>query len=360
MKTFLSSTYVDLVNHRKAAAEAVERLGHQVGHMEVFGARPEEPTNACFREIDECDLFLGIYGHRYGYVPDGSHVSITEAEFDYAQKNSKPVFCFLVDGDHPWPPKMIESEPGRSKLSSFKARIGSRLVRDTFTTPDDLAYKVATALGRYLSTLDNAGTVTLPHPTMRHEEFFDKVLSEISSLRNELQGQKKLMTKVDHIYGILTFPSSTDNIRRGNTLPSIFNGSWIDLVSNTALYPRLVNGEIIVPYCYGGDSHLTGVFFDFRQKSERVFFARFKWIEDEIQGFAYIQLSSLNNATGGWWFSEDMPKKALEDWKRVNLKLPRMNEMTLSRRSQRKLPKWVDVFFRESENTLLSQLYADA
>ena len=26
MKTFLSSTYVDLVSHRKAAAEALERL----------------------------------------------------------------------------------------------------------------------------------------------------------------------------------------------------------------------------------------------------------------------------------------------------------------------------------------------
>jgi hypothetical protein len=160
MKTFLSSTYVDLANHRKAAAEAVERLGHQVGHMEVFGARPEEPSDVCLSEIDECDLFVGIYAHRYGYVPDGSHLSITESEFDHARKNNKPAFCFLVDEDHPWPPKMIEKEPGRSKLSNFKAKIGSRLARDTFTTPDDLAYKVAAALGRYLSTLDNAGTVS--------------------------------------------------------------------------------------------------------------------------------------------------------------------------------------------------------
>ena len=97
MKTFLSSTYVDLVEHRKAAGEALERLGQQAGRMEVFGARPEEPIDACLNEIDECDLFVGIYAYRYGYIPEGSDVSITEAEFDHAKRHNKPVFCFLID-----------------------------------------------------------------------------------------------------------------------------------------------------------------------------------------------------------------------------------------------------------------------
>ena len=43
MKVFLSSTYIDLIEHRKAAKEALERLGQQVGGMEIFGARDEEP-----------------------------------------------------------------------------------------------------------------------------------------------------------------------------------------------------------------------------------------------------------------------------------------------------------------------------
>jgi hypothetical protein len=361
MKTFLSSTYVDLVNHRKAAAEAVERLGHQVGRMEVFGARPEESSGACLSEIDECDLFVGIYAHRYGYVPDGYHVSITEAEFDHAQKNNKPVFCFLVDEDYPWPPKMIENDPGRSKLSSFKAKIGSQLVRDTFRSPEDLAYKVAAALGRYLSTLDNARTVRPARLTMGQKEFFNKAISEISNLRLELQSQKELLKKVDHIYDLLQLPSSIDGHRMSNALALVFNGYWIDSDTNTALYPRLVDGELLVPYCYGGKSHLTGVFFDFRQKSEGVFFARFKWINAPIQGFAYIEVSGSNQATGGWWYSEDVPKQALEDLERFNPILPRMNQMTLSRLPQpKRLPKWVDAFFRHPKNTHLSQLYADA
>lgn len=166
MKTFLSSTYLDLADYRRAAVDALERLGQQVGRMEVFGARPEEPSQVCLAEIDDCDLMVGIYAHRYGFVPDGTHVSITEAEFDHAKARKKPIFCFMVDEDHPWPPKMIEDEPGRSKLRMFKAKIGSVFVRDTFTTSQDLAYKIATAIGRYLSDRDHDNLLTRLWPVM--------------------------------------------------------------------------------------------------------------------------------------------------------------------------------------------------
>jgi hypothetical protein len=46
----------------------------------------------------------------------------------------------------------MEPEPGQSKLEAFKDRIKTRVVRNTFTTPEDLAYKVAASLGRFLIT----------------------------------------------------------------------------------------------------------------------------------------------------------------------------------------------------------------
>lgn len=159
MKTFLSSTHRDLVEHRKASVDALERLGQQVGRMEVFGARPEEPSSACLREIEDCDLFVGIYAHRYGYVPEGSDLSITELEFDHAKKHHKPIFCFVVDENHPWPPQMIEESPAKSKLMNFKVKkIGVDLVRDTFTTPVDLAARLATAVGRHLVERQHTAT----------------------------------------------------------------------------------------------------------------------------------------------------------------------------------------------------------
>ena len=82
MKIFLSSTYQDLIGHREAAARAIERLGQQGVRMEVFGARPLEATSACIEEISDSDALIGIYAHRYGYVPAGQSKSITEQEFD--------------------------------------------------------------------------------------------------------------------------------------------------------------------------------------------------------------------------------------------------------------------------------------
>lgn len=152
MKVFLSSTYEDLREHRAKAAQAIERLGQHGVRMEVFGARPGHATGVCREEIDGSDAFLGIYAHRYGFVPAYSSTSITEQEFDFAQERGKPTFCFLVDEEFPWSPKLIEPEPGQSKLKLFKQRVSATFVRDTFATPDDLAYKIASSLGRFLIT----------------------------------------------------------------------------------------------------------------------------------------------------------------------------------------------------------------
>src|SRR6266702_1178078 len=113
MKVFVSSTYLDLAAHRKAVGDAMERLGLELTRMETFGARPEEPVPACLSEVERSDLFVGVYAHRYGYIPAGSGISVTEAEFRHAVTLNKPTFCFFVDQKHPWPPEMFDGEPGR-------------------------------------------------------------------------------------------------------------------------------------------------------------------------------------------------------------------------------------------------------
>ncbi len=60
-----------------------------------------------------------------------------------------PIFCYLIDESLPWVPNYIDLDPARSKLIALKDRINRSYVRDTFTTPDDLAFKVAATLGRF-------------------------------------------------------------------------------------------------------------------------------------------------------------------------------------------------------------------
>lgn len=75
---FVSSTFTDLQEHRKAVDDALRRMKENSVVMEHFGARGQEPKEACFAEIEQCQVFIGIYAHRYGYCPEGSDKSITE------------------------------------------------------------------------------------------------------------------------------------------------------------------------------------------------------------------------------------------------------------------------------------------
>jgi CheY-like chemotaxis protein len=195
MRVFLSSTYEDLIEYRAKAANAVERLGHQGVRMEVFGARPESASAACFEEIDSSDAIIGIYAHRYGFIPGGEVVSITEQEFDYALARKKQVFGFLVDGNYPWPPLHIEHEPGLSRLNSFNQKIQRNVVRDIFTTPDDLAYKIAASLGRFL--LQTRIKEVLDHipakGAVTSEQGRDQVARRAARLQAILQGARALL-----------------------------------------------------------------------------------------------------------------------------------------------------------------------
>ena len=115
MKVFLSSTYLDLIEHRKEAAEALARLGHHVIGMETFNARTEDPTTASLKEVDECLLFVGIYAHRYGSVIKDAGVSVTEQEFDHAVITGKEIFAFFVNEDYPWLPKWVDKDAEQIK-----------------------------------------------------------------------------------------------------------------------------------------------------------------------------------------------------------------------------------------------------
>lgn len=146
---FISSTSRDLLDHRAAVAKSLLDAGFHPIDMANFMARPDGATTACLEEVAEADLFVGIYAWRYGYIPPGAGVSITEQEFIEAERLKKPCFIFMVDENHPWPEEYKEGGIGARLLRDFKARLDSKLVRTTFTTPQDLAAKVLASLQRW-------------------------------------------------------------------------------------------------------------------------------------------------------------------------------------------------------------------
>ncbi|MFH0990873.1 MAG: SUMF1/EgtB/PvdO family nonheme iron enzyme [bacterium] len=91
-RIFVSSTFKDLEQFREAVRAAIRQLGAIDVAMEHFGARDERPLDECIRLVrEESDIFVGIYAHRYGFIPEGETISISEAEYNTATEARHPV-----------------------------------------------------------------------------------------------------------------------------------------------------------------------------------------------------------------------------------------------------------------------------
>jgi hypothetical protein len=151
-RVFLSSTFSDLAEHRRTVQVAIRQLGAVDVSMELFGARDERPADECIRLVrEESDLFVGIYAHRYGYVPDGAGTSIAEMEYKAASDSSLPRFIYLVDENQPWLPAHIDAGTNQERLIKFKAALLKSHICQTFGNRDELATKVVADLGRHIA-----------------------------------------------------------------------------------------------------------------------------------------------------------------------------------------------------------------
>ncbi len=148
MNIFLSSTYLDLLEHRTVVDQALRSLC-QVRGMELFGARPEEPTRVCIEELSQCQVLIGIYAYRYGTIPKGGVLSITEQEFDFAQVRGIKCLCYFVSPQHvdPQPNKEVGKE---KEVKCLKDKISTRVTPDYFTSPDNLACNVSAGITQLL------------------------------------------------------------------------------------------------------------------------------------------------------------------------------------------------------------------
>jgi hypothetical protein len=169
-KLFLSSTAVDLADFREVAIHVCQRLGIDIVAMEEFGPDPRAAAAVCQSKIEQSDLFLGLYAHRYGYTPDGfGGTSITELEYDAAVRRRPPLpaLLFLIDEDWPWLPKHIDDGAAKERLRQFKARLRKQHVVSTLTTPEQFKEDLFLHLPRFRDQVGDGApppAVALPLP----------------------------------------------------------------------------------------------------------------------------------------------------------------------------------------------------
>ncbi|MBL8163207.1 MAG: DUF4062 domain-containing protein [Anaerolineae bacterium] len=145
LRVYISSTSRDLRSYRQAAIETCNQLGLIPVAMELTGSTATDAITSLKEKIHEADVYVGIFAHRYGYVPEGSEKSITEIEFDFASELGIELLNFVIDPDYPWPPGDIDFANGE-KLKQFKDRMAGSNIRSQFTSVEDFALKLSKSL----------------------------------------------------------------------------------------------------------------------------------------------------------------------------------------------------------------------
>lgn len=71
LRVFISSTSLDLKDHRQRAMDACLRQNMLPVMMEYLPAADADAVEVSLKMVEDADVYLGIYGRRYGFIPEG-------------------------------------------------------------------------------------------------------------------------------------------------------------------------------------------------------------------------------------------------------------------------------------------------
>ena len=92
-RVYVSSTYMDLVEHRAAVKATLERAQFDVECMEKYPAFDERPQDKCLEDVAQCDYYVLILALRYGFSPQGTtrkSCPSPKLEYEEAVRKGKP------------------------------------------------------------------------------------------------------------------------------------------------------------------------------------------------------------------------------------------------------------------------------
>ncbi|HCY77479.1 MAG TPA: hypothetical protein DHV28_16305 [Ignavibacteriales bacterium] len=139
---FISSTYSDLVEHRKQIWITLEKFEVNIWGMEKFGARKENSLTTCLREVEKCDVYILIVGMRFGSIDKKSQKSFTWLEYEKAKELDKDILIYLIDEVKGEIKVSDYDRENYQKLKDFKDILKENHTIDFFKNVKDLVDKI--------------------------------------------------------------------------------------------------------------------------------------------------------------------------------------------------------------------------
>jgi len=176
VRVFISSTYLDNRQRRELVRGAIERAGMIAVGMETFEACDRPTVAECKRRAVDCDVFLGIVAHRYGWEPEGQEPghekSITWLEYEAARTAGRPCLMFQIDPALPFTKADMDAPPDiwakQAKLDKFHALFSSHQMPAPFQE-NTLQAMVLDSLNKWWereqAEAEQTSAVATPHST---------------------------------------------------------------------------------------------------------------------------------------------------------------------------------------------------
>lgn len=189
-QVFVSSTFTDLKEERKAIIEGLLNAKYIPAGMEMFSASNDEQFKYIKKIIDTCDYYVLIVGARYGSINPSTGKSFTEQEYDYAVEKNIPVLVFLHDDPYNLPVDKRDDDK-RELLEQFRAKVSDGRLCKMWHTSAELIASVIISLGEEVA--DN------PQMGWTRGEFKDNDMAKYERVV-ELQSKVDEMKNSNAIY----------------------------------------------------------------------------------------------------------------------------------------------------------------
>lgn len=165
---YISSTYSDLKEYRDAVHRLLAKVpGRAIHAMEDYVASDERPVELCLKDVAACDVYVGIFAWRYGFVPPKDNAeerSITEMEYRKATAEGKARLIFILDPSVAWTMDQtdLRAEDHGSRIDAFRQELGVAHTISYFKSADQLAGLVSAAVSKWEQ---EQSPKALPNPT---------------------------------------------------------------------------------------------------------------------------------------------------------------------------------------------------
>jgi uncharacterized protein DUF4062 len=167
----VSSTFLDLKKHRLALMEALRKEDlFAVGMEDYVPDLDDDVISSSLNMVRRSSAYIGLISHRYGQIPESAERnpnahSITQLEFEEAQRLGLPTLIFILGKNHAVIPEHHETDPEkRQKLEAYRERAKDGRIYYEVDSLEEFTRQAPYAVASLRRLLDRRAASAATHP----------------------------------------------------------------------------------------------------------------------------------------------------------------------------------------------------